>query len=221
MLSGLSRGGFGLVTYVGNISGIARIRKYQTTAIFAISCRTASARLRGGGFGWIDRVRRNESLAQCRLVDFAGGVARQGIDEFYRARALEAREIGFAVRIDLRFGDAVARLHGDDGHADLAPLLARNADHGGLGNRGELVKHVLDLGRIDVFAAGNIHVLPAIDDVVKTFLVDPRRIAGMQPAVGEGRCVGVRFVPVAWCDVRSLDPEFTELANADVGTVGP
>ena len=85
-----------------------------------------------------------------------------------------------------------------------------HADHRGLGDGGELVQHVLDLGRIDVLAAGNVHVLPAIDDVVEAFFVDPRGVAGMQPAVGEGRPVGVRPVPVAGRDVRSLDPEFAE-----------
>src|SRR6266849_2315478 len=205
MIWWLSFGWF-LATYVGNISRIARIRNTQTTALFAISHRAESARLRDSGFGDFGRVRGNEILAQCRLVDLAGGVARQGIHEFYHARALEARQIGFAMRVNLCLGNAVARLHGDNGHADLAPLLAGNADHRGFGDRGELVKHVLDLGRVDVFAAGNVHVLPAVDDVVKTFLVDPRRIAGMQPAVGEGRRVGVRPVPVTGRDVRSPNP---------------
>ena len=57
---------------------------------------------------------------------------------------------------------------------------------GGFGDRGELMQHALDLGRIDVLAAGNVHVLPAVDDVVEAFLVDARGVAGVQPAVGEG-----------------------------------
>ena len=123
------------------------------------------------------------------------------------ARALEAREVGLAMRVDLRFGVMrVARLDRDDRHAGLAPLFAGNADHGGLRDRRELVQHVLDLGRIDVLAAGDVHVLPAVDDVVEAFVVDPRGVAGVQPAVGEGRGVGVRPVPVARRDVRPLDP---------------
>src|SRR5713101_7836263 len=220
MIWWLSFGWF-LATYVGNISRIARIRNTQTTALFAISHRAESARLRDSGFGDFGRVRGNEILAQCRLVDLAGGVARQGIDEFYHARPLEARQIGFAVRVNLRFGDAVARLHGDDRHANLAPLFAGNADDSGFGDRGDLVEHVLDLGRINVFAAGNVHVLPAIHDVIKTFLVDPRGIAGMEPAVGEGGRVGVRPVPVTGRDVRPPNPEFAELADADVSAVRP
>jgi hypothetical protein len=49
-----------------------------------------------------------------------------------------------------------------------------------------MVQHILDFGRVDVLAAGNVHVLPAVDDVVETFGIDPRGIAGVQPAVGEG-----------------------------------
>src|SRR5205823_7055907 len=130
------------------------------------------------------------------VVEFARGVARRGGGERYRARGREACQSGFAVRVNLRLVNAVPWLHGDDRHAGFAPLLTGNADHGRFGNSVKLVKHVLDFGRIDVLAAGNVHVLPAIDDVVKTFLVDPRGIAGMQPAVGEGRLVGVGLVPV-------------------------
>src|SRR5437879_7436787 len=142
---------FGLVIKLGNISGMARIGNTKTTALFAISIALRCAQLRDDDFVGTDRVRRNEIPAQCRLVDLAGGVARQGIDEFYHARPLEARQIGFAMRVNLRLGEAVAWLHRDDGHADLAPLLAGNADHRGFGDRGELVQHVLDFGRIDVF----------------------------------------------------------------------
>ena len=81
-----------------------------------------------------------------------------------------------------------------------------DADDGSLGYRGELMQHALDFGRIDVLAAGNVHVLPAVDDVVKALFVDPRGVSGVQPAVGETGRVGVRPVPVARRDVRPLDP---------------
>ena len=81
------------------------------------------------------------------------------------------------------------------------------------------MQHALDFGRIDVLAAGNVHVLPAVDDVVKALFIDPRGVAGVQPAVGKGGRVGVRPVPVAGRDVRALDPEFAELADSGVGAV--
>jgi hypothetical protein len=44
----------------------------------------------------IDHFRRSKILAQGRLVNLAGGIARQGIDEFDQLRALEASQIRFA-----------------------------------------------------------------------------------------------------------------------------
>jgi hypothetical protein len=65
-------------------------------------------------------------------------------------------------------------------------LLVRDADDGGLGHRSELMQHALDLGRIDVLAAGNVHVLPAVDDVVEAVFVDAGGVTRVKPAVGEG-----------------------------------
>src|ERR1700688_225637 len=195
-------GWFGLTGYLG---GIPRDRKHFSYS-YPMSIpyqnplfrrRSGPDGLRGRRVGCIGSFRRTEILAQGRLVDLAGGVARQGIDEFYQVRTLEAREVGRAVRMDLRLGKAVPRFHSHDSHAGFAPLFAGHADHGGLRDRGELVQYVLDLGRIDVFAAGNVHVLPAVDDGVEAFVVDPGGVAGMQPAVGERRGVGIGLVPVA------------------------
>ena len=85
---------------------------------------------------------------------------------------LNLRQIGGAVRVDFRRRQRMARLDRDDRHADLAPLLVGDADDGGFRDGGELMQHALDFGRIDVLAAGNVHVLPAVDDVVEAVLVD-------------------------------------------------
>jgi hypothetical protein len=66
------------------------------------------------------------------------------LDEFDQPRAFEFGEIGGAVRVDLRPASACARLHRDDGHADLAPLLAGDADDGGFRTAAELMQHALD-----------------------------------------------------------------------------
>src|SRR5215469_16485705 len=105
------------------------------------------------------------------------------------------------MRVDVGFGQRLARLDDDDGHADFAPLRIGHADYGGFGNGRDLMQRVLDLGRIDVLATGDVHVLPAVDDVVETVSVDARGISRMQPAVGEGGLVGVRPVPVTGRDV--------------------
>src|SRR4030095_10860374 len=98
----------------------------------------------------------------------------------------EARQIGRAMGVNFRRRQRVAGFYGDDRHADFAPLLAGHTDDRSFGDRGELMQNALDFGRIDVLAAGNVHVLPAVDDVVETFVVDARGVAGVQPTVGEG-----------------------------------
>src|SRR5581483_12049366 len=101
----------------------------------------------------------------------------------------------------------------------LAPLRIGHTDYGGFRDGRDLMQNVLDLGRIDVLAAGDVHVLPAVDDVVEAFLIDAGRITGVQPAVGERRLVRLRPVPIARRDVGSLDPEFTKLADIGVAAV--
>src|SRR5262249_39636284 len=78
-----------------------------------------------------------------------------------------------------------------------------------------------DLGRIDVLAAGDVHVLPAVDDVEETVRVDARGVTRVQPAVSEGGLVGVGPVPVTGRDVWSLGPELAELTDIGVRPIGP
>src|SRR6185312_9462425 len=127
-----------------------------------------------------------ELLSQRRLVNLARRIARKRVDELDQPRTFEPRQIGLAVRMDLLRPERMAGLYGDDRHADLAPLLVGNADHGSFGDRRELMQHALDFGWIDVLTARDVHVLPAVDDVVEPFLIDARGIAGVQPAIGEG-----------------------------------
>ena len=61
-----------------------------------------------------------------------------------------------------------------------------HADDGGLGDVGVLVERGLDLGRVDVLAAADDHVLEAVDDVEVAVVVEPADVAGVEPAVGEG-----------------------------------
>ena len=119
-----------------------------------------------------------------------------------------------AVSIDGRPG-----LQGQHRQADLAPLVVGDADDGCLGDLGKLVEDVLDLGRIDVLATRDVHVLPAIDDVHEAFLVHARRVAGLQPAALEARRGGFWLVPVAGCDVRPGDPQLADLVGTAVGSV--
>src|SRR5438132_1228374 len=74
----------------------------------------------------------------------------------------------------------------DPGAANLAPSLVRHADHGSLGHVGVLVEGGLDLGGIDVLAAGDEHVLQPVADPVEALLVALGDVAGAEPLPGEG-----------------------------------
>src|SRR5436305_7982648 len=70
---------------------------------------------------------------------------------------------------------------------DRAGLFAehpvRNRNERGVDNSGMLIKNVLDLDTIYVLATADQHVLGAINDITETFIIEPRDIAGPQPAV--------------------------------------
>ncbi|MNM90031.1 hypothetical protein D3C81_1022770 [compost metagenome] len=85
----------------------------------------------------------------------------------------------------------------------LAPFLVRNADNGGLRDSRMARQRVLHLGRIDVLAAADDHVLEAVDQEDKAFFVHVAAVAGMHPAIADGLGGGFRLVPVSKHDVGS------------------
>ena len=95
-------------------------------------------------------------------------------------------------------GDQLARRHlgaapgHDHGVHLFAPALARDADDRALGDGRMLGEGVLDLGRIDVLAAGDDHVLDPVDDEDESVFVHVAAVAGMHPAVDDG---ARRFLP--------------------------
>ena len=84
-----------------------------------------------------------------------------------------------------------------DGDADLAPDRIGHAEHRDLADRGMGQDLLLDLARIDVGAAGDVHVGGAAGDVDKTFLVHVAEIAGAEPAVAKRLRVGLGIVVIA------------------------
>ena len=91
------------------------------------------------------------------------GVFGKVVDELDRARALEARELRCAMRDQCLLVHRLPALQRDVGDRHLAPLVVRDAEHRAFRDRRMLVEHVLDFLRIDVLAAGNDHVLRAVD----------------------------------------------------------
>ena len=68
----------------------------------------------------------------------------------------------------------------------LAPLLARDAEHGGLVDVGVRLERGLDLGRVDVHPAGDDHVLLAVADVEEALVVAVGDVADGLEAVAAG-----------------------------------
>ena len=99
------------------------------------------------------------------------------------------------------------------GSADLAPLLVGHADQRGLGDARVGEHHRLDLGRVDVLAAGDEHVLRAALDGEEALVVLDGEVAGLQPAVADrlGGCLGP--APVAGGDVRAADQQLAGLVG--------
>src|ERR1700681_3698248 len=82
-------------------SAILRNQKSLQTGRLRAFEPSASERSGGNGIGAIGSFGQTKVLAQCRLVDLAGGVARQGFDEPDHVRPLEARQGGLAMRLYL------------------------------------------------------------------------------------------------------------------------
>jgi hypothetical protein len=86
----------------------------------------------------------------------------------------------------------------------------RQADHGGLGDGGMLVEHLLDLPRVDVVAAADDQVLLPVHDVEVAAGVDPGQVTGVEPAVADRLGGGLGALPVALHHVREATGEVSD-----------
>ena len=92
-----------------------------------------------------------------------------------------------------------------------------DADHRCLGNVGMVQQHHLDLGRKDVLAARNEHVLAAVDEGDEAVAVLPPDVAGAEPAVvGEGAAPSPPAGSSSRRDVGTGQPELAGLSLDDV-----
>src|SRR5262245_24350915 len=140
-----------------------------------------------------------ERLSQLALQDLAGAGERQRlVADLDAARAFVAGDQRLAelhqfVRHGLRAG------LGHHGGVDLlTPALAGDADHVALRYRRVLRQRVLDFGGIDVLAAGDDHVLDAVDHIDEAILVHVAAVAGVHPAVDNGLGGLLRPFPIAY-----------------------
>ena len=86
-----------------------------------------------------------------------------------------------------------------------------------LGDAAERRQRQLDLGGVDVLAAGDEHVLLAIDDVVVALVVAAHEVAGVEEARAAERLArSPRALPeVAERDHRAAERELADLARRD------
>jgi len=101
----------------------------------------------------------------------------------------------------------------DERLADLAEPSVGHADHRGLGNGRVPGQRLLDLGRVHVDPAADVHVLEPVGDRQVAAFVEAADVAGVQPAVGVDR-LGRRgrVVQVAEHHVRPAEQDLVGIA---------
>ena len=122
-------------------------------------------------------------LAQRVAVDLVGRGERQFVDEPDEARVLIGRRVLQRVLLDRVLGRLVAGLRDDEGDRLGALDVVVDRHHHRLPDVGMLLQHALDVGRIDVLAAGDEHVVGAADEIVEAVLVAAEHVAGDVEAV--------------------------------------
>ncbi len=111
------------------------------------------------------------------------------------------------------------RFQGDRGDHFLAEVGVLDPDTGDLGDRRVLVEGLLDLPRVDVVATADDHLLLAVDDEEVAVLIDPRHVAGEQPAVPHHLRGRVRAIPVALHHGVAPDRDLADLSGGQVVAV--
>src|SRR5437667_7362405 len=127
---------------------------------------------------------RSRLLPQHELLDLARGSLRQHAEHDV-ARRLEMREVGPAVIDEFLFRDLCAGFQLDEGARRFSPLRVGLRHHGHREDRRVPVKHVLDLERRDVLAAGDDDVLGAVLDLEVAVGLHHREVARMEPTTRE------------------------------------
>ncbi len=154
-------------------------------------------------------------LSQFMARELADRRARQFIDEFERGRDLVLAELAGEKRFKLIQREGVgAGAQFDESFRRLAAVFVGNSDHDHFLHAGVLVDRLLDHLRIDVEAAGDDHVLLAVDQIEIAVRIHVADIAGQKAAVSKSFRGFLRPVPVAFGDIRSLDADFADFARA-------
>src|SRR6185503_20075427 len=131
-----------------------------------------------------------------------------------RLRRLESGNTLAGKIDDVGGGRLLAGLHHHDRLHGLAPFVVGDADHGGFRDVRVIADRALDLGGVDVLAAGDDHVLDADVDIEVAVLIHVAGIAGAEPAVAAESPGGrLRQVPVANHVGAGAGGDFANLAR--------
>jgi hypothetical protein len=153
-------------------------------------------------------------VAQFLARQFADRCSGEFVAEFQRRGQFVTSKAVLQKRDELfqreRLG---ARLERDEGLGGLSAVFVRNAEHDAFAHGRVFVDRLFDHLRIDIEAAGNDHVLLAVDDVEVPVWRHVSDIAGEEEAIGERHRVFFRLVPVTRGHVLATYPQFTDFAD--------
>ena len=124
-----------------------------------------------------------ECLAELIFQNLARRVARQRLHDLEALRQLVVGNGRFGEGVELLERQRSAGFERRDRDDPLAPLVVRLTDQADFGDRRMAHELALDLGRIDVLAARDDHVLDAIADGEEALFVEETGVACMEPAV--------------------------------------
>src|SRR6185437_5098004 len=157
--------------------------------------------------------------AEFAFEDLAGTGYRESVGDLEAPGCLVAGDQRLDVIAQVLGGQGRAGAQHDDGVHALAPLGVGDADDGALGH-GRVAGHgVLHLGRVDVLAAADDHVLDPVDDEQVAAGVQVAAVAGVHPAAPEGVRRLLRLVPVALHDVPAAADDLADDSGRDLGVV--
>src|SRR5829696_1008753 len=125
-------------------------------------------------------------LAQFAFHDLANGAARKRIAELHGSEPLGLAELPVRPAADVVLRGRRTRPTHAECHGRFAPLLARDADHRHVDHVGMPQQQHLYVGGIDVEAAGNDHVLLAVEQDDETVLVDATHVTRLEEQAALG-----------------------------------
>ena len=162
------------------------------------------------------RIRRDPVSRSTEMLHLAHRVARQASTNTYSRGTLKRASCVSRCASSARASHRRAGAPHHIGDRHLLPFRIGAADHGGFGDAGMRDQHALDLGRIDVLAARDDHVLLAVVDEEMPVGVARADVAGMIPAVAQRLGGRRRVAPVLEEHVRPAHHDLAGDAGRDL-----